>query len=819
MTNKPIRGKCNEQDYRLMLLNEFTSSNYFKSTLQNPEALDILRHHEIGKIDQEYKDFYGEQDKHIIHELWTNKIARLKEKCRNNEAHDAEVIRQRLARQLGIKTKTDLNGKRSTKVYDGNKDIVCYIVLQSLAENLLETLVSIRLQEVKKSIVAVVITSSESECKAIKLAYKDHIRSVIYYDNEANNITLKPNRLFEIVIALVSYQAYNKAILINKGLRIAYNSNAKYAGIIESGDILESNHASTLITTIEQSNSCSAYAHHTAGNYPLELAHINTSSLMFNMNDIALLDQVNYLCDIRFDKYYALPELLIRLEKHVSSNNSRPAISCINRNLITLRKNRYSHKELDELKLDPGKLNILLMVYSDELSKGGAITVIYNLIKGLNNKNTNIYILVNYFDSNKIKFYRANEDIKRFYFADRNDFLKHLSCVSPANLALFDIINIHCWHFGNDFIPFHSPSDSMKIKEFFNHFPMARIVYTDHSDYSKDKRIINKGLADELLKLGTKDFEQLSTEQKEAFLQTYKLNVDDKYALMDGGYYWSGEMEDCFWARWVLTNFSCKRELMALADETVYVSKSQRKSIPLLCPNIRYGRRQNAPFDISAKVIYNGVDTDKFEFDKGLDTLVYNLPNSRGEPIDIPKNGKIILYLGRIDIYKGVIYLAKAIPTISKRFPNITYLFVGGYLAGFDEEIRKACDYNNNVIITGRIPGERNAAALFKRADLTVQPTLGESFNQVALESLFMGTPVAISNIDGPQEIYVKPGFAFGLKPGDSSAIAETIISILENLDEAKEKVQKNQKRLKETYHAGKMCSDYNNLFKSLIGQ
>ncbi|MBO1350571.1 MAG: glycosyltransferase family 4 protein [Hormoscilla sp. GUM202] len=788
MTNKPIRGKYNEQEYRLMVLNEFTSSNYFKSTLQNPEALDILHHYEIGKIDQEYKDFYGEQDKDIIYELWTDKIARLKEKCRNTEAHDAEVVRQRIARQLGIKTKADLNGERSTKVYDGDKDIVCYIVLQSLADNLLETLVSIRLQEVKKSIVAVVITSSESECQAIKLAYKDRIRSVIDYDNEANNITLKPNRLFEIVIALVSDRAYNKAILINKGLRFAYNYHAKYAVIIESGDILESNHASTLITTIEQNNSCSAYARNTAGNYPLDLAHINTSNLMLNMNDLALLDRENYLCDTRFDKYYALPELLIRLEKHLSRNNSLPAISCINRNIITLRKNRYSCKELDELKLDPGKLNILLMSYSDELSKGGAITVICNLMKRLSNKNTKVYILVNYFDSNKIEFYLANEDTKRFDFADRKDFLKHLSSVSPANLALFDIINIHCWHFGNDFIPFHFPSDSMKIEEFFNYFPMARIVYTDRSDYSKDKRIINKGLTDELLKLGTKDFEQLSTEQKETFLQTYKLNADNKYTLIDGGYYWSDEMEDRFWAKWVLTNFSCKRELMALADETVYVSKSQRKSIPLLCPNIRYGRRQNAPFERSPKVIYDGVDTDKFEFDKGLDTLVYNLHNSRGEPIDIPKKGQIILYLGRIDIYKGVIYLAKAIPTISKRFPNITYLFVGGYSAGFEEEIRKACEYNKNVIITGILPGERNAAALFKRADLTVQPTLGESFNQVALESLFMGTPVAISNIDGPQEIYVQQGFAFGLKPGDSCAIAETIISILENLDEAKKK-------------------------------
>ncbi|RKZ51047.1 MAG: hypothetical protein DRR16_16830 [Candidatus Parabeggiatoa sp. nov. 3] len=800
----------------LTLLNEFTSSNYFQNNLQNLGALeDIPYHYEMGTIDQKHQDFYGEHSQHTIYELWKEKAAILKEKGRNHEADDAEIIAQRIATQLGIKTVTEANGPKFTKIYDGNKDIVCYIVLPSLTDNLLETMVSIRLQETRKSIVAVVITSSQNEYEAIKLAYKDYIRSVIDHENDANNITLKPNGLFEIVIVLISDEAYNEATLINKGLRFAYKYNAKYAVLIEFGDVLESHHASTLITTIEQSNSCCASVRNITDNYTYDLAHIKASRLMFNMNDIALLDKVNYLCDIRFDKYYALPELLTRLEKHVNPNNTRPTLSYTNHNIIAVGKNRYNDKELDELKLDPSKFNILLMVYSDNLSKGGAITVTNNLIKGLANKDTNLYMLVNYFDSNEIEFYRVNEDSKRFDFADRNDFLKHLSYISPANLALFDIINIHCWHFGSDFIPFHSTSDPLKMADFFDHFPMARIVYTDHSDYSKDKRMINKGLADELLKLGVNDFEQLSTRQKEAFLQAHKLNGYDKHTPMDGGYYWSNEMDDHFWGRWTLTNFSCKRELMALADKTIYVSKSQRDSIPLLCPNIIYGKRQNAPSGTTPKVIYNGVDTDQFEFDKGLDELVYNLHNTKGELINIPKKGKIILYLGRIDIYKGVIYFAKAIPTIAKKFPNVTYLFVGGYSTGFDDEIRKACEYHKNVIITGRIHGDRSAAALFKRADLTVQPTLGESFNQVAMESLFMGTPVAISDIDGPQEVYVKTGFAYGLKPGDSCAIAESIISILDNLDEAKEKVRKNKKRLKETYHAEKMCSDYNTLFKS----
>lgn len=281
----------------------------------------------------------------------------------------------------------------------------------------------------------------------------------------------------------------------------------KYVVIIELGDILESNYVLILIMIIEENNLCFVYVYNIVSNYFFDLVYINMFSLMFNLNDIVLLDWINYLCDICFDKYYVLFELFIRLEKYVSNNNSWIIIFCINWNIIILRKNRYSYKEFDELKFDFGKFNILLMGYSDELFKGGVIIVICNLIKGLVNNNINIYMLVNYFDNNKIKFYWVDKDGKSFYFEDRNDFFKYLFFISLVNLILFDIINIYCWYFGNDFIFFYFLSDLMKIEEFFNYFLMVCIVYIDYLDYSKDKRIINKGLVEELLKFGIKDFE------------------------------------------------------------------------------------------------------------------------------------------------------------------------------------------------------------------------------------------------------------------------------------------------------------------------
>ena len=685
-------------------------------------------------------------------------------------------------------------------------DQVAYIVVPSLKGGPIETLVSIRCQKTPKKIVVVVITPSQKECKAIKAAYSHHVRAIACNRTHVMNPHFKENDTFEIVIVLSRKRTGNPTPMIHQSLCLIQRLRPTYVGIVEAGDLLESHHTATLTALLKSHGTPVACSR---GPMITDMPPATLPSSCILMQGKAIWEKG--LADSGHHTAHGLASCAME-----GACALKPWTRTDLRT-VAIKKGRYSHNDLNHLALDPSKTNILIMGYSDDPSKGGAITVTTNLATGLANQSTHVYMLINYFDNANITFYRFRKESKKFTFKDRPDLLKHLAFASPANLTLFDIIHVNCWHFGDDYIPFHKKRDPLKIRRFFDSFPMAHLVYTDHSDYSKDRRIINQGLPQELKTLGVQDFQALMPQQKEAFIQAHRLDPSSKATLTDGGYYWTTEMNDTFWARWTLMNFACKRQLMKLADKTVYVSKSQRDTIPLLCPNIVYGKQKGMARPSRPDVIYNGVDINRFHGDAELDGLIQELRNASGKKICIPRQGKVVLYLGRMDPHKGILHFARAIPIIARTHPDTLFLFVGGYSTGFDKEIFQATGHAPNVIVAGRIPGQRNAAALYKRADLTVQPTLGESFNQVAMESLFMGTPVAISNIDGPREIYVDNGFAIGLEPGNALDIARKISHTLGNLEQARAQVKQNMKRLIKTFHATEMCLNYRTLYTTLM--
>lgn len=816
LAEKPTRAVPSEKAHYRALLEEFTSSHYLRHPLPARRSPSHPPPPPTGRIAPEYAGFF---------------------EALGQKGPDAPPVLQGMAgeRLPGFPGAPIPSWDKAPAGYRGDRHHLAYMVLPSVKGNLIETIVSIRCQKTAHHIHAIIFIDSPTDCKRIKSAYNRSIRVMHHPDTAIENPDFKDNGAFEIVVFLVAEAGRNTARLINTGFREAYAAHAKYAVVMESGDTLSHHHAATLTTRMDRDKACVASPRRLDApeeeQGPMPLKHGEEPAqgtrhpppsppacVAFHMDEVAALHGDSYLCNVFLGPPHVLPDLMRRLvDRAHAQDAARQAITCIPARTVIARKTQYSPEALAELKLDPRRTNVLILGYSDDASKGGAITVTNNLAMGLLNETTDVYMLINSFDDTGIEFYKGQKNGTRFRFRDRGELLKALSHVSPANLALFDIIHVNCWHFANDFIPFHKKRDALGIEDFFNAFPMAHLVYTDHSDYSKDKRIINAGLQEELAGHGVTDFEALAPEQQEQFIQAYKLDRHGKTTLTDGGYYWTTEMNDRFWARWTLMNFSCKRELMKLADKTVYVSKSQRDTIPRLCPNIVYGQRPLLPGGTLPDVIYNGVDIDRFENDSGLDELVYHLRNARGKEIAIPRTGKVVLYLGRLDPHKGILHFARAIPRISRSHPDATFLFVGGHAPGFDKEIVAASGQCPKVIVAGRVPGQRNAAAIYKRSDLTVQPTLGESFNQVAMESLFMGTPVAISDIDGPGEVYIQNGLAFGLKPGDTADIADKITDILSNLARAREQVRQNRQRIIRAFHAETMCRNYFHLYTTLM--
>ena len=118
----------------------------------------------------------------------------------------------------------------------------------------------------------------------------------------------------------------------------------------------------------------------------------------------------------------------------------------------------------------------------------------------------------------------------------------------------------------------------------------------------------------------------------------------------------------------------------------------------------------------------------------------------------IPKNNKIILFLGRIVPRKGCIILIEAFDKLLSNHDDITLLIVGD---GDDMENCKnkvrQLKIDENVIFTGKVqPNKR--AAFYLGADVSVLPSyaLGgviEAWGLTVNESLEQGTPVVSTNV------------------------------------------------------------------------
>lgn len=179
-------------------------------------------------------------------------------------------------------------------------------------------------------------------------------------------------------------------------------------------------------------------------------------------------------------------------------------------------------------------------------------------------------------------------------------------------------------------------------------------------------------------------------------------------------------------------------------------------------------------------VIPNGSDFHKFANDEEVNRKALEIRNSFSGG-----RKSIILCSGRLREEKGVYDLARAFNKIREGNDNASLLFVGegdtdGIIANVKEKNR------SDVAFMNWTHDRKTLAAIYKAADVTVIPTYHENFCLTALESMMVGTPVVISDVDGPHELYVEPMLAYGCTPGDANSIADRVDWVLRNPKDAK---------------------------------
>lgn len=182
---------------------------------------------------------------------------------------------------------------------------------------------------------------------------------------------------------------------------------------------------------------------------------------------------------------------------------------------------------------------------------------------------------------------------------------------------------------------------------------------------------------------------------------------------------------------------------------------------------------------------------------------------------------RIILFAGRIDKIKGVSYLLRAFSIILNNYPKCRLFIAGnGIYDHFFSEISNIC---SKISFTGLL-SRKDLYELYRLADVGVVPSLFEPFGYVPVEMMMHGLPVVATATSGLNEVVDE---SCGLKVPlsisddkveiDTDLLAEKIIYLLQNPEEAKRLGRNGRKRYLEKYSSEvfgrNMLAFYQSLF------
>ena len=144
----------------------------------------------------------------------------------------------------------------------------------------------------------------------------------------------------------------------------------------------------------------------------------------------------------------------------------------------------------------------------------------------------------------------------------------------------------------------------------------------------------------------------------------------------------------------------------------------------------------------------------------------------------LPKNKKIVLFVGHLVERKGVKYLIQAMKSVVKKYKNVLcYLVGGGYLENDLKSLVRKSQLDDSIIFLGS-KGHNETAQYMNACDIVVLPSLNEGLPIVLCEALACGKPVVATKVAGTPEL-VNKDVGFLVKPKNAEDLQEKILLAL----------------------------------------
>jgi glycosyltransferase involved in cell wall biosynthesis len=151
----------------------------------------------------------------------------------------------------------------------------------------------------------------------------------------------------------------------------------------------------------------------------------------------------------------------------------------------------------------------------------------------------------------------------------------------------------------------------------------------------------------------------------------------------------------------------------------------------------------------------------------------------------------IVLSLNRLHPFKGIEYLVEALPHVVARGHNAHALIVGpnrttpkhGDYGAYLRKRAHELGISERVHLVGAIP-HVEAQHYLAGSDVTVVPSIAESFSRVVIEAAAVGTPPVVTHTTGASDYVREVDCGYVVDPQSGTSLAEGIVAAITHHNE-----------------------------------
>jgi glycosyltransferase involved in cell wall biosynthesis len=170
---------------------------------------------------------------------------------------------------------------------------------------------------------------------------------------------------------------------------------------------------------------------------------------------------------------------------------------------------------------------------------------------------------------------------------------------------------------------------------------------------------------------------------------------------------------------------------------------------------------------------------------------------------------------GRINPEKGLDYILRALPIVLKRNPDFRLVLVGS--GPYEDELRRQGRELGVESIVTYAGWRTDAMDWIAAADLIVHAAFCESWCQVLFEALAFGKPIVMTPVGAAPEVIGANERGRLIPIGDSGAIAEAILELMNDPESAWRMGQKGKEYIFCHLGAEQTARKYENLYTELL--